>query len=87
MTLLEAMACGTALVVSDIQAFRDVAAASGAVFAPTRDPEAWANQVNDLIENPEQREGMMHAGRAVAERHAWPLIAQRVLDVYRRVLA
>jgi hypothetical protein len=30
---------------------------------------------------------MMLAGRAVAERHAWPLIARRVLDVYRRVTA
>jgi len=84
-TLLEAMACGTPLVVSDIPAFRDVAAESGAVFVPPRDPEAWGKHVNDLIENPEQREGMMSAGRAVAERHAWPLIAQRVLDVYRRV--
>ena len=85
-TLLEAMACGTPLVVSDLPAFRDVAAESGAVFAPPRDPDAWANHVNDLNDNPQQREEMMHAGRAVAERHAWPLIAQRVLDVYRRVL-
>src|SRR5947209_7376072 len=84
-TLLEAMACGTPLLVSDIPAFRDVAAESGAVFMPPRDPAAWAKHVNDLIENPEQREGMMALGRAVAERHAWPLIAQRVLDVYRRV--
>src|SRR2546429_582480 len=86
-TLLEAMACGTPLVVSDIPAFRDVAAESGAVFVPPRDPEAWGKHVNDLIENPEQREGMMALGRAVAERHAWPLISQRVLDVYKRVLA
>jgi phosphatidylinositol alpha-mannosyltransferase len=86
-TLLEAMACGTPLVVSDLPAFRDVAAGSGAVFAPPRDPEAWATQVGELIENTERRDGMMQAGRMVAERHAWPLIAQRVLDVYKRVLA
>jgi phosphatidyl-myo-inositol alpha-mannosyltransferase len=41
-TLLEAMACGTPLVVSDIQAFRDVAMDAGAVFAPPEDPAIWA---------------------------------------------
>jgi len=84
-TLLEAMACGTPLVVSDIPAFRDLATASGAVFAPPGDAHAWARAVNDLIDDPARRETMSGQGRAVAERHAWPLVAQRVLAVYRRV--
>jgi phosphatidylinositol alpha-mannosyltransferase len=84
-TLLEAMACGTPLVVSDIPAFRDLATASGAVFAPCGDAEAWASAVNDLIDDPARRESMAGEGRAVGERHAWPLVAQRVLAVYRRV--
>ena len=82
-TLLEAMACGTPLVVSDIPAFRDLAA--HAVFAPPGDAEAWADAVATLIEDTERRETMARDGRRVAERHAWPLVAQRVLAVYRRV--
>ena len=84
-TLLEAMACGTPLVVSDIPAFRDLAAQSHAVFAPPGDPGAWAEAVNTLIDDTERRETMAREGRRVAERHAWPLVAQRVLAVYRRV--
>jgi phosphatidyl-myo-inositol alpha-mannosyltransferase len=84
-TLLEAMACGTPLVVSDIPAFRDVAGPARAVFVPPGDPDAWARAINALIDDTELRETMAQEGRRVAERHAWPLVAQRVLAVYRRV--
>ena len=84
-TLLEAMACGTPLVVSDIPAFRDVAGQSQAVFAPPGEPEAWSDAVNTLLADTDRRAAMTHEGRRVAERHAWPLVAQRVLAVYRRV--
>jgi phosphatidylinositol alpha-mannosyltransferase len=84
-TLLEAMACGTPLVVSDIPAFRDVA--KHAAFAPPTDPDGWGRVVNELIADSERRAMMMREGRRVAEGHSWPLITQRVLDVYRRVLA
>lgn len=84
-TLLEAMACGTPLVATDLQAFRDVATDARAVFAPPADAAAWATAVTDLIEDPARRETMTRAGRKVAERHAWPIVAQRVLEVYRRV--
>ena len=84
-TLLEAMACGTPLVVSDIPAFRDLAGPSQAVFAPPGEPAAWGDAVNALIEDTERRDVMMSEGRKVAERHAWPAVAQRVLAVYRRV--
>jgi len=84
-TLLEAMACGTPLVVSDIPAFRDLAGQSHAVFAPPGDPAAWGQAVNALIDATDRRAMMAQEGRRVAERHAWPLVAQRVLAVYRRV--
>ena len=84
-TLLEAMACGTPLVVSDIPAFRDLAAHAQAVFAPPGDPDAWGEAVNALIDDTDRRATMAREGRRVAERYAWPLVAQRVLAVYRRV--
>jgi len=65
--------------------FRDLAGESHAVFAPPGDPDAWGEAVNALIDDTARREMMMQAGRKVAERHAWPLVAQRVLAVYRRV--
>jgi phosphatidyl-myo-inositol alpha-mannosyltransferase len=86
-TLLEAMACGTPLVVSDLPAFRDVAADSQAVFVPAGDASAWAQAVTTLMDDTGRREVMSTEGRRVAERYAWPLVAQRVLSVYRRVTA
>ena len=83
-TLLEAMACGTPMVVSDLPAFRDVAG-SHAEFVAPRDAAAWGRAVNGLLENRERRVALMKEGRRVAERHAWPLVAQRVLAVYKRV--
>jgi len=41
--------------------------------------------VNSLIDDAARRATMAQEGRKVAERHAWPLVAQRVLAVYRRV--
>ena len=84
-TLLEAMACGTPLVVSDIAAFKDLAGDGAALFAPCGDSDAWAAAVNRLLGDAPRRQAMGKAGRAVAERYAWPVVAQRVLDVYRRV--
>jgi len=84
-TLLEAMACGTPLVVSDIPSFRDLAEESGALFAPRGEPAAWAAAVNGLFDDAARRAAMGKAGRAVAERYAWPVVARRVLEVYRRV--
>jgi len=84
-TLLESMACGTPMIVSDLPAFRDVAGAN-AVFVPVGQAEAWGRAVNGLLADHERRVTMIQEGRGVAERHAWPAIAQRVLGVYRRVL-
>jgi phosphatidylinositol alpha-mannosyltransferase len=80
------MACGTPLIATDLPAFRDVATQAHAVFAPAEDPAAWATAVTTLIEDPRRREAMTQAGRQVAERHAWPIVAQRLLEVYRRVI-
>jgi len=63
----------------------DVAAVPKNWQPPPGDAHAWARAVNDLIDDPARRETMSGQGRAVAERHAWPLVAQRVLAVYRRV--
>jgi phosphatidylinositol alpha-mannosyltransferase len=86
-TLLEAMACGTPLLVSDITGFRElVAGGAEAVLVPKDAPDAWARAVIELLDDPARRARMRAAGLAKAATYAWPLIARRVLDVYERVL-
>ncbi len=83
-TLLEAMACGTPMVVSDIPAFREVAGEQ-ASFVPPAEPEAWAETVVSLLEDPDRREAMSEAGRVAVESYDWREIADRILAVYQRV--
>ncbi len=85
-TLIEAMACGTPLLVSDIIGFRElVNGGSEAVLVPKDDPEAWAGAAIELLAAPERRAAMSAAGRAKAAQFAWPRVAERILAVYERV--
>jgi phosphatidylinositol alpha-mannosyltransferase len=86
-TLLEAMACGTPQVVSDITGFRElVGQGSEAVLIPKNDPSAWAETVLSLLDDDARRRSMASAGRAKARTYAWPRIAEQVMTVYQRVL-
>ena len=86
-TLLEAMACGTPLVVADNAGFRYVLdGGAEAVILPKDDPAAWAETVIALLADPERRRAMSEAGLAKAARFAWPRIARQELAVYERVL-
>jgi phosphatidylinositol alpha-mannosyltransferase len=86
-TLLEAMACGTPQVVSDITGFRElVGEGREAVLIPKNDPGVWAETVISLLNDAERRETMAAAGLVKAQTYAWPRIADQVVSVYRRVL-
>ncbi len=86
-TLLEAMACGTPMIVSDNLGFRSVIdGGAEAVLVPKDDPAVWAETTVALLGDPERRVAMGLAGRAKAARFAWPRVARAELAVYERVL-
>ncbi|HEV8455909.1 MAG TPA: glycosyltransferase family 4 protein, partial [Gemmatimonadales bacterium] len=86
-TLLEAMACATPMVVSDITGFRElVSGGDEALLVPKSDPGAWANAVITLLRDQRRREQMGAAGLTKVARFAWPHVAQEVTAVYRSVL-
>jgi phosphatidylinositol alpha-mannosyltransferase len=87
-TLLESMACGTPMIVSDIVGFRElVDRGPEAVLVPPDQPQAWAQAAIDLIGDPGRRAAMGKAGLDKAQLYAWDLVAARVLDAYRRASA
>jgi phosphatidyl-myo-inositol alpha-mannosyltransferase len=87
-TLLEAMACGTPLAVSDITGFRElIAGGDEAVLVPKEDPPAWAAAIVALLSDAQRRRTMAAAGLAKAALFAWPRVAGQVTEVYRRVLS
>jgi phosphatidylinositol alpha-mannosyltransferase len=87
-TLLEAMACGTPILGSDITGFRElVDQGAEAVLVPKNQPDLWARAASELLADRARLRAMGQAGRLKAERFAWPRIAERVMQLYRRVLS
>jgi phosphatidyl-myo-inositol alpha-mannosyltransferase len=86
-TLLEAMACGTPMIVADGPGFNAlINGGAEAVRLPHDDPAAWAGAVVRLLGDPVRRRMMSAAGVAKAARYAWPRVADEVLAVYERVV-
>ena len=86
-TLLEAMACGTPMIVADGPGFNAlINGGAEAVRLPHDDPAAWAPAVVRLLGDPVRRRMMSAAGVAKAARYAWPRVADEVLALYERVV-
>ena len=83
MILTEAMAAGTAVVASDLDAFRRVldGGKAGRLFA-VGDPAALASELAAVVDDPALRAELAAHGRDVAAGYDWPAVAQRVLEVY-----
>ncbi|MCV6111960.1 glycosyltransferase [Pseudomonas aeruginosa] len=83
--LVEASACGRAVVTTDVPGCRDAIQADvTGLLVPVRDSAALADAIQRLIESPELRKKMGAAGRALAERDfAIESIVQQHLDIYR----
>ncbi|HEY2260906.1 MAG TPA: flippase-like domain-containing protein [Solirubrobacteraceae bacterium] len=88
MVLTEAFAAGTPVVASDIAGYRDVVRDGvDGVLVPPADPQALAETLRDLWEEPERRAAMARAAARDVERFAWPRVAAEVLGAYREAIA
>ena len=85
--LLEAMAAGLPIVASDIAGFRTVMkdGRQGLLVAPN-DAFAMADAIGTLLANRNLGDAMAAEGRRTVTDYAWPVIARRVVAVYRKTL-
>jgi glycosyltransferase involved in cell wall biosynthesis len=86
--LVEAAACGRAVVTTDMPGCRDaVEPGETALLVPPRDAVALAQAVGELLADRERRHRMGVAGRALAEReYGVERIVATHLDVYRSLI-
>ena len=83
MILTEAMAAGTPVVASDLDAFRRVldGGRAGELF-PAGDPDALAAAIAALLDDPQRRAELADRAARVVAGFDWPEVAARVLEVY-----
>lgn len=87
MVALEAMACGTPVVASQVGglAFLIQDGVTGFVV-PGGDPVALSDRLTELISQPDLRKRLGEQAAAYAREYAWEIITDRVLDLYYEVL-
>ncbi len=87
MVALEAMACGTPVVASQVGglAFLVKDEQTGYVI-PSDDPDILADRLDALLENPDLREKLGKQAAAYALGYDWSIIAGQVADLYRQVI-
>ncbi len=87
MVALEAMACGTPVVASQVGglAFLVQDGVTGFVV-PDGDPRALSERITRLLTEPGLREKLGVQAAAYARQYAWENIVDRILDVYRSLV-
>jgi phosphatidyl-myo-inositol alpha-mannosyltransferase len=84
MILTEAMAAGTPVVASDLDAFRRVLDGGQAgVLFPVEDVAALSRAIGELLDSPAARTEVADRAHEVVATYDWPVVAQRVIEVYR----
>jgi phosphatidyl-myo-inositol alpha-mannosyltransferase len=84
MVLTEAFAAGTPVIASDIAGYRDVVRNGvDGILVPPADPQALAESLRDLWDEPERRVEMSRAAAANVRRFAWPTVATDVMRAYQ----
>lgn len=81
---LEAMACGTPVLVSDLPVFEEVCGEAALKVNP-RDPEAIAAGISEAIRDTPQRSRRLQAGIEKARKHSWEESAARLREMFHHV--
>jgi glycosyltransferase involved in cell wall biosynthesis len=83
--VLEAMACGTPVVTSNVSSMPEIVGDAGVLLAPN-DSQALAHSLLELINDPVNRQRLSIKGLERAAAFTWDRTAEKTIAVYRHVL-
>ena len=79
MKLFEYLACGRAILSSDLPVLREVLTPDNAVLLPPDDVDAWVAAIRDLQADPARRESLAAQSRRDAQNYTWEARSRRIL--------
>jgi glycosyltransferase involved in cell wall biosynthesis len=87
--ILEAFACGTPAVATDVGAISELVDDATGILLPRAEPDALAAAIRTLLDLPLERRAQMGdaASRLVRERFTWEAVARRTLEVLEEAAA
>ncbi len=86
--LVEAMAAGTVVAASDLEAFvRVLDGGAAGALVPTGDAAAWTRVLHGLLVDPGRRTALAAQGTRLVAAYDWPVVAAQVVRVYETVTA
>lgn len=87
--VIEALACGTPVVASDIEVLREIGAAAVS-YAPVGDVASWATTIVGLLNEhdtaPHQWSARIQAGLSHAANYSWSRHARELAQLYRKLI-
>ncbi|WP_405138624.1 glycosyltransferase family 4 protein [Nocardia sp. NBC_01388] len=84
--LVEAMAAGTAVVASDLDAFRRVLRdGTAGMLVPVGDSELLAAALDAVLTDSDRRAELIRTANQVVGEYDWPVVAEQILRVYETV--
>ncbi|HXV99791.1 MAG TPA: glycosyltransferase, partial [Anaerolineae bacterium] len=87
MVALEAMACGTPVIASDVGGLSfSIEDGYNGYRVPDRDPQALADKISLLLKHRVLRNQLGEQARAWVERYSWVNIAEELLEVFEQTL-
>ena len=86
LAMFEAMACHIPVVISDTLNMADKVREAGAGLVISREPQAFADAILELLSNPEQRKEMGENGFRLAQDYCWESTGEKLARTIETIL-
>ena len=82
--ILEAFACGTPVIASDVSSIPEVAGKNNALFFDPEDPKDIAEKIRTLLKTPSLQNDLKQKGLVRVKAFSWRKMAKEILDLYNK---
>jgi glycosyltransferase involved in cell wall biosynthesis len=80
MKMFDYLACGRAILTSDLPVIHEVLNDANACFCPPEDLPAWSQTLADLLQDAPRRQSLAGRARSDSARYSWQARALRALE-------